>query len=163
MSEKRTPYRTRSYRRTTGSEAMHVLVAIARQEAIEGRGVYVPAVLHDGITHAELQRLAVDALVACGYRVYTTLDSRGCPSGFPDAVAINPTASCTRLAIEFKVGRDSLKPAQNLWANDLLAVGVLFMEVRPEDWQMFLQAIDDGHIARGRALLEGENPNNGTS
>lgn len=155
MAEKRVPYRTRRTRRTTGAEAMHLLVAEARREAAESRGCYVgPQSLPADITHRQLERLCVEAMQACGYRVYTTLDSRGCPSGFPDIFGINPTATVTRIAAELKVGRDRRKAAQNLWANDLLAVGILCMEVRPEDWQMFLDTIDDGHISRGRALLQ---------
>lgn len=34
--EKRSPYRARAYRRTTGADSMHALVAIARQEGVEG-------------------------------------------------------------------------------------------------------------------------------
>lgn len=156
--EQRARYSTRRNRRTTGAEAMHELVAIARQEAVDGRGAYIPAVLHDGITHADLQRLAVDALVACGYRVFYQPDSRMSPSGWLDIFAVNPYAPIYQAwAIEVKVGADRLRPAQESWWDDLTEIdGVVTFELCPEYWESFLRAIDDGHVARGRALLKGE-------
>ena len=143
---------------------MHELVAIARQEAAESRGVYISPSLNEGITHAELQQLAVEALVACGYRVFYQPDSRMSPSGFPDLLAVNPQGPDPLLAIEIKVGGDQLRPGQELWRDDLSeSNGCAVILLRPEHWQSFLSWIDDGHVARGRELLKGGDQTNGAN
>ena len=162
MSERRMPYRARRGR-TTGAESMHLLAAEARKEALEARGAYTPAVLHEDITHAEFQRLAVDALVACGYRVFYQPDSRMSPSGMVDLIALNPTATYPLLWIEIKVQGDALRSAQQLWRGDLLAIRATYVLLVPSFWTGFIELIDDGHVERGRALLKGVDPNNGTS
>ncbi len=86
---------------------------------------------YGAMSEAELQALAVEVALQCGWIAYHTHDSRRSDPGFPDVVFARPP---TVLFVEFKSATGRVRPEQTIWLDALeqcenVASGL----VRPDD------------------------------
>lgn len=102
-------------------------------------GMPARAALRGSLSHAQLCQMLVDNLTAQGWRVWR-LDGPGkrlTSAGIPDLYAMRDCA----VWLEAKVGRDSLTPAQAAFFEATVGAGVECYEVRPENVDEVLEAL----------------------
>jgi len=74
-------------------------------------------------------------LVACWW------DSRHSPAGFPDLFLVH-TGQKRTMHVEAKTGKGRLTPSQRRWRNTLMAAGVEWYLMHPEDEPLFVQILE---------------------
>jgi hypothetical protein len=83
-------------------------------------------------TEKEFMARVVKLAKERGFKVYHTLNSRGCTAGFPDVVLARRGSPL--LIIELKTETGKLPPAQAEWIAVLLSAGVDARVWRPSSW-----------------------------